>query len=84
MLNFFAPALGTGVFASALAKLIWRSELKRVGWVRLCGITIGCAAGVLVAGLVLFGHDGRVATYAAMVVASALSLWWIGFRPFRS
>jgi hypothetical protein len=39
---------------------------------------------VLIGGLVLLGHDGRMATYAAMVVVIAFSLWWIGFRPFRS
>jgi hypothetical protein len=84
LLNFFTPAIGIGFVASTLAKLIWRSELQRIGWCRLCGVTIGFAAAVLVAGLVLLGHDGRMATYAAMVAAVALSLWWFGFRPFRS
>jgi hypothetical protein len=31
-------------------------------------------------GLVAFEHDGKMATYAAMVVACALALWWRGFR----
>ena len=30
---------------------------------------------VLVAGLVFFSNDGKMATYAAMVVAAALSQW---------
>ena len=39
------------------------------------------AAGVasLVAGLVVFGRDGKMATYGVLVVASALALWWVGF-----
>jgi hypothetical protein len=82
-LNFFAPALGLGCIASALAKLFWRSELKRVAWWRLAAVASGCAAAALVGGLVVLGHDGRLATYAAMVLATALSLWWFGFRPFR-
>lgn len=30
---------------------------------------------VLAAGLVFFGNDGKMATYAVMVLASALSQW---------
>jgi hypothetical protein len=83
LLNFFAPALGVGLLAPALAKLLWRRELKSARWSRLllwCGSS--CAV-VLLAGLVFFGRDGKVATYAAMVAACALSLWWIGFGPLR-
>jgi len=35
---------------------------------------------VSIAGLVAFGRDGRMATYAAMVTASAVALWWAAFR----
>ena len=35
---------------------------------------------VLILGLVIFEHDGKMATYTAMVVACALALWWVGFR----
>lgn len=83
ILNFLAPAVGTGVLAASMAKLLWRSELKAVRWLRLCAIAVGAAATVLIGGLVLLGHDGRIATYAAMVAVIALSLWWVGFRPFR-
>ena len=83
LLNFFAPAVGIGAIASAFAKLIWRGPLKPVGWPRLFAVSSGAAAAVLACGLVVFGHDGRIVTYAAMVLATALSLWWSGFRPFR-
>ncbi len=83
VLNFFAPALGVGLLAPALAKLLWRRELQGVGWLRLSAwATIGCAA-ALVGGLVIVGHDGKMATYAAMVMVSALALWWVGFGPRR-
>ena len=80
LLNLFAPALGIGFLASALAKLLWRGELRRVAWLRLGGLVSGVAAVVLVGGLVLLGHDGQIATYGVMVAATALSLWWFGFR----
>ena len=34
---------------------------------------------MLVAGLVFFGRDGMMTTYAGMVLASALALLWAGF-----
>jgi hypothetical protein len=83
ILNFLAPAVGTGVLAASGAKLFWRSQLKAVGLLRLCAIAVCAAAAVLIGGLVLLGHDGRIATYAAMVAVIAFSLWWVGFRPLR-
>jgi len=73
--NFFAPALGVGLLASLIAKLLWRRELKGAPWLRLGAWASLCGASVLVAGLVVFGHDGKMATYAAIVLASALSQW---------
>ncbi len=64
----------------ALAKLLWRRELAGVAWARLGGWASAAMAVVLVLGLVIFEHDGKIATYAAMVVACALALWWGGFR----
>jgi len=32
-----------------------------------------------VGGLVVFGRDGRMATYGLLVAATALALWWRGF-----
>jgi hypothetical protein len=38
---------------------------------------------VLVAGLVVTGHDGRMSTYGVLILAVALTLWWTGFGPGR-
>jgi hypothetical protein len=84
LLGLFLPALATGVIAAGLAKGLWRRELSRVSWRRLAAWPVVAGSLVLVAGMVLFGHDGRMLTYAVMVVASALALWWAGFvRPRR-
>lgn len=79
LLNLLAPAFGMAVVSASLAKLVWRRELALVPWRRLViwAATAGTVA--LIAGLVLFGRDGKMATYAGLVSASALALWWTGF-----
>jgi hypothetical protein len=79
LLNFFAPALGIGLGLPLLAKLVWRRELKGVPWRHLARWTTGLSALAWVLALVLFGRDGRMASYGLLVAASALSLWWAGF-----
>ncbi len=77
------PALVAGPLAAALAKWVWRSELRSVRWRRLASWAAAVAAIVLVAGFVVFGHDGAMATYGVMVVAMAFALWWAGFGSGR-
>lgn len=79
VLNFFVPAVGVGALGAAGAKLMWRRELAAVPWWRLAGWGSVAGALALAGGLWLFGRDGKMATYAALVVASALAMWWVGF-----
>ena len=78
-LNFFAPALGMAVLAASAAKLLWRRDLAAVSWYRLAlwGALAGMAA--LAGGLALFGRDGKMASYGALVAATATALWVAGF-----
>lgn len=81
--NLFLPGLALGALAAALAKLLWRRELAPVSFKRLALPAALAAAAVTLAGLVVFGRDGKMATYAGMVLACALTLWWRGFGPGR-
>ncbi|MDH4392494.1 MAG: hypothetical protein QE285_13865 [Aquabacterium sp.] len=81
--NLVAPALGLGLIAASLSKLLWRRALAPVAWRHLASWATGAAAVALLAGLVLTGRDGRMATYALMVLATAAALWWAGFRQVR-
>lgn len=83
LLNLLAPALGVGLFASAVTKLLWRRDLKGVAWTRLSLWACSVSALALLAGLVVFGRDGKMASYGAMLAACALSLWWQGFVARR-
>jgi hypothetical protein len=80
LLNFVAPALGVAALATLLAKLLWRRALQAVPFRPLFTWAAGVGVGVLVAGLVLFERDGKMATYAALVASTAGVLWWKGLR----
>lgn len=79
LLNFVYPAVALGALAAALAKLLWRRELAARPWATLARDAALASALVLVAGLLAFGRDGDMRTYAAMVAGCALTLWWRGF-----
>jgi hypothetical protein len=83
LFNFFVPALGVGALSAVGAKLIWRRDLAAVHWLKLAAWAAAAASIALVAGLVVLGRDGKMATYAGLVMASAAGLWWAGFGPGR-
>ena len=73
--NFVLPALGMGALTAALCKLFWRRSLARTSWFTLAWQASAAGLAVLVAGLVITGHDGRMITWAALVVACAIVPW---------
>ena len=83
LVNFFAPAVFVGITVPLLARLVWRRELRSMALRPAIGWAVGVAAFGLLAGLLLFGRDGKMGTYAAMATAVAASVWWRGFRPGR-
>jgi hypothetical protein len=83
LLNFFAPAFGVGVLTALTAKLLWRRSLKSASLKRLSVWAVTGSALALLTGLIVFGSDGKMLTYGAMVLACALSVWWAGFGPRR-
>ena len=78
--NLFAVALLFSTLVAAGAKLLWRQALATWSWWRLAGVLSAASAVVVVGGLLLFGRDGRMATYAALVLAAAGVLAWAGRR----
>ncbi len=79
LVNFFAPALGLGVMASGLAKLLWWRLLRLCGWGRLALWASVSAAAANLACLMWQGRDGTMAAYACMLLACSLGLAWAGF-----
>ncbi len=81
--NLFGSAIGIGMLGSGMAKLLWRKALRQKSVWRLALASGLPAALCAVAGLWLWEHDGRMATYAAQVGSAALALWWFGFMAKR-
>ena len=79
IVNFFLPALGMAVLAPSLARLVWWKALKGQ-WMRQVRWGAAAGAGVSIAGLLVMGRDGAMLTYGALVLSSALVIWWTGLR----
>lgn len=77
LLNFFAPAWGVAFFCVVFAQFAARRWLpeSRLGWLRqlMVGAVLGSL--VLIAGLVVWGVDGKMATYGVLVVVCASAQW---------
>ncbi len=71
---FMAPA---AVMALLLwAGLRWRRAARLGAGAQLAAL-LAAGVVVLVAGLVVFGRDGRMPTYAALVLAQGSLAWWL-------
>jgi hypothetical protein len=72
LLNFFAPAWGVAFFCVVFAQFAARRWLpeSRLGWLRqlMVGAVLGSL--VLIAGLVVWGVDGKMATYGVLVATN--------------
>jgi hypothetical protein len=76
IINFALPALAMGVMVPLFSRLIWRkTPSKRSLKSQMIVTTLACLA-VSFAGLVIFSTDGKMATYAVLVVVAAVCQWW--------
>ena len=71
--GFIAPALFVALGVVLAAGLLTGKKTSTRGFGWQLGINFAVGLAVLLAGLVLAGHDGRMLTYAALVVAVATS-----------
>lgn len=75
LLGFIAPALFVGVVLAAGARVVWRKRAHLLPWYQMAAVNTLLGIVVLALGLVLGGQDGRMATYAMLVVALASCQW---------
>jgi hypothetical protein len=76
LLGLFLPAFGVAALLIALPRL--RPRAPRGRWTfRVEAMTlVGSGALVLLTGLAVFGRDGKMLTYAALVLVMGTVAWW--------
>ena len=86
LLNFVAPAAAVAVLLVLLSRvfgrfLVSKKPLAQSIWAQAAIIFIVNVV-VMGAGLTIFGNDGKMASYAAMVLAASVGQWvmWRGWR----
>jgi hypothetical protein len=77
LLNFVAPALAVGVLTALAARFFMKNKPSVPSWRAQAAINSVVSLLALLGGLWFFGHDGKMATYAALVLACATSQWWL-------
>jgi len=75
LINFVAPAFAVGFISALLGRLSMRKAAGTPSWWLQGAINFIVGVAVLAGGLVYFGRDGKMATYAALVLACASSQW---------
>lgn len=83
LLSFVAPAFAVALLVTLAARLVLPRANRLPGW--WLPLAINFLAGVLVlaGGLLFYGRDGKMGTYAALVVVVATVQWLTG-RAWRS
>jgi hypothetical protein len=76
LLNFLAPALTVGLLVAALAPMVMKKARPNHSWLKQGAInSVACVLALLL-GLWIFGHDGKMASYATAVLVCASSQWF--------
>ncbi len=78
VLNFAAPAFWMAGLVVLAGRALLRVGRPLLGWPLRLAVDAGVGLAVLVAGLLLTGHDGAMATWAALVLLVASSEWLLG------
>jgi hypothetical protein len=75
--NFIAPAWGVTLFCVLVARFFARWWLSLARWSLWKQAVVSGVLGtaVLTGGLVLWGVDGKMATYSALVIACGSAQW---------
>jgi hypothetical protein len=76
--GFVAPALVMALLLGLGPR--WRASGRTRPWTRSVGLLFGAGVLVLLAGLVFYGRDARMGTYAALVLVQGTLGWWLQRR----
>ncbi len=82
LLSFLAPALAVAALVALAARVVLPPAARPRSWWLAFVLNFAAGTVVLCAGLWYFGHDGKMATYTALVLAVA-SMQWLAGRAWR-
>jgi hypothetical protein len=77
LLNFVAPAAVVSLLTVLMARLSLRKQAMPLVWWAQAAINFVVCVLALLGGLWFFGRDGKMASYAALLVCCATSQWWM-------
>ncbi|MFM7698024.1 MAG: hypothetical protein ACKO5X_05245 [Limnohabitans sp.] len=75
LLNFVAPAFAVAAWVALVSPLLQGHYPRWRSWRRQFFVNSIIGVCVLLLGLLWFGNDGKVVTYAAMVLVCASTQW---------
>ena len=78
--GFLAPAAAVALLVSLAARVLLPESARQGSWTAALVLDFGAGTAALLGALWLFGRDGSMAGYGALVLASASSQWLLGRR----
>jgi len=81
--NFVAPALFLAPVLALAGRWMLRRDAAAPGFWLQVALNFAAGVAVLAIGLGLFGHDGRMASYVALVLVCG-SVQWAAARGWRN
>lgn len=75
LLNFLAPAFFIALVLALATRFLMRRRAGAPGFWTQTGINFLAGIAVMVAGLVIYGHDGMMWTYGALVIVCGTGQW---------
>ena len=82
LMNFLAPALAVGILLALVGPFILGKSAKAPAGIAQAAINCVAGSVALGVGLWFFGRDGKMASYAALLVVAVTSQW-VGGRGWR-
>lgn len=81
LIGFAAPAVAVGILVALGSRLIL-PRAAALPWWKQSALNVLVGLAVLAGGLAYWGVDGKMATYAALVLGIA-ACQWVGARAWR-
>ncbi len=79
-INFLAPAFWLALLLPLCSRIVLRKMAVAHTLRAQVALQLIVGSGVLLAGLLVFGRDGKMLTYLALVVAAASTQWLLSRR----